>query len=76
MAPKKTNCCRPNVYVKVYVLANLAPLCTDNLFSKQVEITPEMVRKTAVLAQIQITDEEVRNIVLYCVDRCSLQVVL
>lgn len=76
MAPKETNCCRPNVYVKDSVLANLAPLCTDNLVSQQVEITPEMVRKTAVLAQIQITDEEVRNILLYNVNRCSLQVIL
>ena len=62
--------------MKESVLAKLAPLCTDNPVSKQVEITPEMVRKTAVLAQIQITDEEVKNILLYDMRCCSLQVVL
>lgn len=76
MAPKEKICFRSNVNMKESVLAKLAPLCTDNPVSKQVEITPEMVRKTAVLAQIQITDEEVKNILLYDMRCCSLQVVL
>ncbi|CAN0054350.1 unnamed protein product, partial [Scytosiphon promiscuus] len=33
------------------------------LLTKQVDITPELVRKTAGLAQIQITDEEVNSLV-------------
>ena len=55
--------------IHICILLNCINIDTISL--KQVEITPDMVKKTAELAQIQVTDEEASKLETSCVCSCS-----